>query len=226
MSPARGRVTFDLATPVIALCALTLRRGNDLQNPRERATQTSGVTSTQTRHHQPESVMPREIDTTSGHKSLAQRSWLVSGTAAAVTSTALLSLCGLIENGNPVGPSNGPSQWIYGRKSARRRHFSLRHTVPAYLIHHSSALFWSRLHQALFVRDPAQPRTLQRRVAEGAATAAVACFVDYRCTPKRLQPGFEQQLSRTSLLVVYAGFGAALGIATHLLTRGRGRDPR
>lgn len=167
--------------------------------------------------------MPREIEHPGRRKTLAERSWLVSGSAAAVTSTALLSLCGLVENGNPVGPNNGPSQWIYGRRSAQRRNFTWRHTVPAYVIHHSSALFWGRLHQALFVRDPHQERTLRRRVAEGATTAAVACFVDYRCTPKRLQPGFEQQLSRTSLLVVYAGFGAALGIATHLITRGRGR---
>lgn len=152
--------------------------------------------------------------------------WLVSGSAAAITSTLLLSLCGLIENGNPVGPNNGPSQWIYGRRSARRRRFSLRRTVPAYLIHHGSALFWSRLHQAMFVRDPPRPRTLQRCVAEGAVTAALACFVDYRCTPRRLQPGFEQHLSRTSLFFVYAGCGTALGVATYLLTHGRGRGSR
>lgn len=149
--------------------------------------------------------------------------WLISGSAAAAASTLVLSMCGWIEHRNPVGPNNGPGQWIWGRRAARRRHFSARHTLAAYAIHHVSALLWSRVHQALFVREVPQPRTLSRRLAEGAGTAALACFIDYRCTPKRFQPGFEQHLSRTSLLFVYAGFGAALGVATHLLTRGNRR---
>lgn len=152
----------------------------------------------------------------------ASRGWLVAGSAAAVTSTMMLSLCGWCESGNAVAPNNGPSQWIWGRSSARRRRFSVRRTLAAYVIHHSSSLLWSRVHQALFVRA-SRPRRLSRRLAEGAATAALACFIDYRCIPQRFQPGFEQHLSRTSLLLVYAGFGAALGVATHLLTREKRR---
>lgn len=152
--------------------------------------------------------------------------WLVTGTAAAVTSTLLLSSCGWIENRNAVGPNNGPGQWIWGRRAARRRHFSLPHTAAAYAIHHASALLWSRVHQALFVRESRPPCSARQRLVEGAFTGALACFVDYRCTPRRFQPGFEQHLSRTSLLFVYAGFGAALGLTTHLLTRGNHRDGR
>src|SRR5690606_26740428 len=40
------------------------------------------------------------------------RMWLVTGTAAAITSTVVLSLCGWIENRNAVGPNNGPGQWM------------------------------------------------------------------------------------------------------------------
>lgn len=150
--------------------------------------------------------------------------WLVSGSVAAVVSTAVLSLCGWIENRNAVGPNNGPSQWIWGRRAARRQHFSVPHTLAAYAIHHASALMWSRVHHAMFVRAHHPPRSLSRRLAEGAATSAVACFIDYRCTPSRFQPGFEKHLSRTSLLLFYAGFGAALGVATHLATRHGQRD--
>lgn len=150
--------------------------------------------------------------------------WLVTGTAAAVTSTLVLSLCGWIENRNAVGPNNGPGQWIWGRRAAGRRHFSMLHTPAAYAIHHASALLWSRVHQGLFVRESPTSCTARRRLAEGAFTGALACFVDYRCTPKRFQPGFEKHLSRTSLLFVYAAFGAALGLSTHLLTRGNPRD--
>jgi hypothetical protein len=50
-------------------------------------------------------------------------------------------------------------------------------------------------------------------VAAAAATAATASFVDYQLTPKRLEPGFDKQLSRRSLAMVYAAFAAGLAIA-------------
>ena len=161
-------------------------------------------------------------DSTLRRRPRASLGWLAAGSAAAMTSTVVMSLCGWCESRNAVAPNNGPSQWIWGSASARRRHFSFRRTLAAYVIHHCSSLLWSRVHQGLFVREP-RPQTLPRRVAEGAAIAALACFVDYRCTPRRFRPGFEQHLSRTSLLLVYAGFGAALGVTTHLLTREKRR---
>jgi hypothetical protein len=44
-----------------------------------------------------------------------------------------------------------------------------------------------------------------------ATTSALACFVDFQLTPRRLTPGFERQLSRKSLAVAYVAF--ALGLA-------------
>lgn len=146
--------------------------------------------------------------------------WLVAGSAAAVASTLVLSACGWIENRNAVAPNNGPSQWLYGRQAASRRRFSARHTLPAYAIHHASALLWSGVHQGLFARQ-GRRQSLARRLAQGMATAALACFVDYRLTPKRFQPGFERHLSRKSLSAAYAAFGLALGAGTHLLTHDR-----
>ena len=39
-------------------------------------------------------------------------------------------------------------------------------------------------------------------LAGAAAAAALACFVDFRLTPRRLTPGFEQRLSTGSLALV------------------------
>src|SRR5690606_36479576 len=115
---------------------------------------------------------------------------------------------------------NGPSQWVWGTRAARRRRFSVRHTLAGYAIQHACSLLWSGTHQAVFVRR-GRDLPLSRDLMHGAATAALACFVDYRLTPRRFQPGFEQQVCRRSLFFMYVGFGVALGLTTHLLTRQR-----
>ena len=151
--------------------------------------------------------------------------WIVTGTAASIVSAIVLSTCGWIENRNAVGPQNGPSQWLWGRRAARKRTFSARHTLAGYAIHHASSLLWSGIHQAVFARRRRQLQ-LSSHLMQGAATAALACAVDYQLTPRRFQPGFEQQVCRTSLFFVYAGFGIALGLTTHLLARGCDRAQR
>jgi hypothetical protein len=137
---------------------------------------------------------------------------LISGAAASLLSAAVLAIAGKVENDAPAGPLNGPSQWIFGRKAAYRRHASLRHTLTGLLIHHVTATGWALLHERLFGRDkPGQsPAT---RLARAAATAAVANVVDYQLTPKRLQPGFEAQLSKKSLFVVYAAVAVGLAVS-------------
>ena len=128
-----------------------------------------------------------------------------------------MAACGLAENRSGAGPINGPSQWIWGRSAAYRRRASVRHTVVGYCVHHVLATGWAVLHERAFGRG--KPRqSIERRLAAGATTAAVACFVDYQLTPIRLRPGFETQLSRKSLALVYAAF--ALGLAASRRTRG------
>lgn len=133
---------------------------------------------------------------------------LLSGAVASTLSAAVLGICGRAENGSAAGPVNGPSQWVWGRSAARRRAATLRYTLIGYLIHHAMASGWALVHERCWGNGR---RDLKRELGLGAATAAVACFVDYRLAPKRLRPEFEQQLSRTSLLLVYASF--ALGLA-------------
>ena len=149
----------------------------------------------------------------------AAREALVSGAMASLLSTAALMLAGKRENDAPAGPINGPSQWLFGRQAAHRRRFNMGYTIPGFLIHHLTATGWALLHERIFgKRRATQSRVRQLRNA--AITAAVANVVDYRLTPKRLQPGFEAQLSRKSLVGVYAAF--ALGLALYdLASRSR-----
>jgi hypothetical protein len=146
------------------------------------------------------------------------RQAVISGTAASLLSTAVLALTGKLERNAPAGPINGPSQWLFGRQAAYRRSASLRHTLTGFLIHHAMATGWAVLHERLFGRHKAT-QTPTRRLGSAIATAAVANFVDYRLTPRRLQPGFEAQLSKKSLLAVYAAF--AVGLTVYELTQRR-----
>lgn len=148
----------------------------------------------------------------------AARKALVSGAAASALSTVALAACGRREQGSAAGPNNGPSQWVYGRGAAYRRGASLRYTLVGFLVHHLSATGWALLHERVFNNRP-RPQTPGERLARAAATAAVANVVDFRLTPKRLRPGFEVQLSKKSLLIVYAAFAVGLALAS-------GRGPR
>ena len=141
----------------------------------------------------------------------AGRQALISGAAASLLSTAVLALRGKREAGTAAGPLNGPSQWFFGRQAAYRRSATLKHTLTGLVIHHLTATGWALLHEKLFGAGKAT-QTAPRRLANAAATAAVANFVDYKLTPKRLQPGFEAQLSRKSLLFVYAAFAVGLTV--------------
>jgi hypothetical protein len=141
---------------------------------------------------------------------------LISGTTASLLSTLVMALAGAIERRAPAGPINGPSQWIHGRQAAHRRGFNLRYTLPGFLIHHATATGWALLHERLFGRNKAaQPPT--RRLRNAAVTATLANLVDYQLTPRRLQPGFDAQLSRKSMLAIYAAF--AVGLTVYELTR-------
>jgi hypothetical protein len=147
----------------------------------------------------------------------AARRGVASGTIASVLSSLALAICGKREAGTAAGPLNGPSQWAWGERAARVRSATWRHTALGYAIHHLMSVGWATLHEKHLAR-PAAGATFASRLAAGAVTAATAAFVDYRVVPRRFGPGFEKQLGRGALVVVYAAF--ALGLA---LGRSRAR---
>lgn len=148
----------------------------------------------------------------------AARRAVYSGAAASLLSAAVLAIRGRREQGTAAGPNNGPSQWIYGRSAAYRRDASLKYTLVGLAIHHLSATGWALLHERVF-NHGGKPQSGGGRVLRAAATAAVANFVDYKLTPQRLQPGFEVQLSKKSLVYVYAAFALGLALASRSTAR-------
>lgn len=134
------------------------------------------------------------------------RAALISGSVASIATTAMLGACGALERRDPVSPSNGPSQWIWGRAAAYARGASLRHTGVGYLIHHATAVMWATLFERLRRDRPGAGAT----IAAAAATSALAYVVDYKVVPQRLQPGFDAHVSRPAVGLFYVAFAAAL----------------
>jgi hypothetical protein len=154
--------------------------------------------------------------------STAARDALVSGTAASLASTLVLSLCAEREKGMPLAPTNATSRWIWGDRAAHQRGPSLRYTAVGYAIHHVSASFWALVYERVFAPRGRHAQTWPT-VAAGMSVAAMACFGDYKLTPCRFQPGFEKHLSKTSLALSYGAFGLAL--AAHSLLSCARRTP-
>jgi hypothetical protein len=144
---------------------------------------------------------------------------LVGGATSSLLSSVALAAFGKRETGSPYAPTNAVSHWLYGDQAAHHYEPSARYTLPGYLIHHGSAMFWSVIFERLCggLLDRRSPALT---LGVGTAASAVACFVDYKLTPERLKPGFERHLSRPSLAVVYGAFGVGLALGAMLTRRG------
>ena len=116
---------------------------------------------------------------------------LISGATSSVLSTIAMAIVGKKETGSAFAPTNAVSHYVHGERAGYRDRFSLRYTVPGYLIHHASATFWSFVFERIMggVLDRKNPAGT---MAAAAATSAFAAFTDYRLTPRPLQPGYEQ----------------------------------
>ena len=149
---------------------------------------------------------------------IAMERALVSGTSASLLSTLALAATGKGEAGSVYAPTNAISHWLWGDKAARHDGPTMKYTLVGYAIHHASATFWAMLFervvgQRLYRKDPLTT------LAAATAASAVACFVDYQLTPRRLRPGFEKRLSKPSLALVYGAFGLGLALGTVLIRR-------
>lgn len=144
--------------------------------------------------------------------SVALRDGLCSGSVAAIASAIVLGLAGRNAACSAAAPINAPSRWIWGNPALRACAPSLRHTAVGYAIHHAASVFWGVIYERYLAADRDSGAL---RVTGGAvATAALACLVDYRLTPTRLQPGFERHLPQRALAGVYAAIAVGLAAAT------------
>lgn len=143
---------------------------------------------------------------------------LLSGTIASVLSTAALAWLGQRRLGKPFAPTNATSHWLWGDEESFNAHEpSMRHTAIGYATHHASALMWALFyHRWLEAERERTPATIVR---DAALMSAVAAFVDYQLTPKRLTPGFETHLSRGNMVGVFAAIATGLALGAFLSGR-------
>jgi hypothetical protein len=150
----------------------------------------------------------------------AARDAAVSGAAASIASTLALLACGARENRHASAPVNAVSHWVWDEDAVRQNRPSLRFTLLGYVIHHGAALFWASLYEKFLARpNDSTARTMQK----SALTAAVACVVDFKFTPRRFTPGYERRLSKQSLFLVYSAFAVGMASAGLLKRRSEHR---
>jgi hypothetical protein len=155
----------------------------------------------------------------------ALREGVVAGSVASILSTLALVLAGHRQNGACAAPVNAISHWLWDRPALREDGADARHTVTGYLIHHLASIWWATWHSLAWGGRPQAKRTAPA-LAGASAAAAVACFVDFKLTPRRLTPGFEHRLSTGALLGVYACFGLGLALASMAMRAAPECQPR
>lgn len=150
--------------------------------------------------------------------SKALRQSVLPGALASLASTLVLAACGKRETGSMFAAVNAVSHWLWGDKATRANRPSIKHTLVGYLIHHGASMFWATLFEKTCCKT-LDKKEAAATVTAAAAASAVACFTDYQLTPPRLRPGFEERLSRSSLLLVYAAFAVGLAAGACLNRR-------
>lgn len=133
---------------------------------------------------------------------------LLVGSVAALTATGALALLARAEGRGPLQPINATSHIIHGSEAGARRKADPAHTLPGYAINHGASIFWALPFTLWLLRRPG--RGVAETAAAAAATAGLAGAVDYGLVPRRLTPGWEHALSRSSVAAGFAALGLGL----------------
>jgi hypothetical protein len=143
---------------------------------------------------------------------------LITGTLASVLSTGVLAWFGRRKVGKPFAPTNSTSHWLWGdEESFNALEPSFRHTAIGYATHHASAIMWALFYQRWLASE--RKRTPSTIIRDAALMTAIAAFVDYQLTPKRLTPGFEAHLTRGEMVGVFAAIGVGFATGAFLTQR-------
>jgi hypothetical protein len=132
------------------------------------------------------------------------------GAGAGLASQAMLLAAARAEGVPASRPINATSHWLWGERAGRQKGFDLRHTVVGALTNQSAAMFWGTVFglYLLKTRD-AGPARIAR---DAALMGAIAAVIDYGLIPRRLTPGWELALSKTSVGLAMAATAAGLGL--------------
>lgn len=144
--------------------------------------------------------------------------WILYGKRTAITGavTSALALAALLvvsrrETGRAFAALNGSSQLLRGDEALQARRASIRFTVPALLIHHASSHWWAAAQEhPLLIRHVPAPGL------RACALTVFAAFLDYGMLPRRLSPGYEGQLSRRGISVVFGAIAAGLALGSRI----------
>lgn len=147
----------------------------------------------------------------------ALREGVVAGSLASVFSAAYLAWAGNRRD-QPAAPLNAVSHWFFGNRALREDEPSLMYTATGYVTHHVASIFWATLHAKAWGARPEAKQPLPA-VAGAVTAAAVASFVDYQLTPKRLTPGFEHRLGKPEMVNVYACFALGMAVGSLLMKK-------
>jgi len=143
---------------------------------------------------------------------LFTRSLETSGPASMAT-TAVVSLCGKLEEGNSVAPINAISHILWGDRAAREDDVTLKHTAAGVALNTLAITSWAAVYELAFGRAARQGE-IAKAMLGGISVAALAYVTDYYVVPRRLTPGFEKRLGSKSMLAVYATLGLTLPLAS------------
>lgn len=144
------------------------------------------------------------------------REGLLSGTLAGLFSAAVLLVTGKRDTGSAVAPVNAESHWLWGDESLREDRPTLRHTLTGIVTHQLSTVFWATLY-ALVRGQRHAVKSVPQALLGGIATSAAAAAIDYTLVPKRFTPGFENRLSTTSMVGVFAAIAGGIALGALLL---------
>jgi hypothetical protein len=142
---------------------------------------------------------------------------LLTGCSSSLISTLALILRSKKDNGSYTATVNAISHWLYGDEAFAHIKPDIRHTLIGYGIHHMSATLWAGVYEKWFPMQAG--KAPEKIILDAFKVAFLACFVDYKLTPQRFQPGYETHLSTRSLAIVYAAF--AIGLAAPQLTKSK-----
>lgn len=139
------------------------------------------------------------------------RDALITGSIACLATLAAAAWCGARKNGNAVAPINATSHVLWGDEAAGARSLDVRHTVPGVALNESACVLWALLYEKAFGTAAERGRT-GAALAGAGGIAALACLVDYHLVSRRLTPGWELQLDRRALAVIYAALALSLPV--------------
>jgi hypothetical protein len=143
---------------------------------------------------------------------------MATGAVATTASTLLLAVLGKQENGTATSAINAVSHMLWGEEATTNDQLDAKHTLAGAGLNSAAMLAWAGMHEMMLPRN--ERPSVGRALVAGTTTAAVAYVVDYHVVPKRFTPGFEERLSRKSLLGVYVTMAVALAVGS-LWRRGR-----